>query len=221
MLHELGVDPGDDPLDIAKQFLSRVEGDDVAFAPPDDAARVDAPEDALASDNNATPFAQPASPPVAVPPAPATTDEPPQHRDLPRTGKDTPPVEEKPPVDVVDEPEPHTAPVARTTDVDDERSREQSEARAERWHAELEHVRAELERITAERETAEREAEDVHVELVAAQAELAHVQEQARSSVADIEQRATERDEAVARRAELEAAISPRARRDRGAAGER
>ena len=38
LLGELGVDPGEDPLNSAKEFLSRVEGDTAPYAPEVDAA---------------------------------------------------------------------------------------------------------------------------------------------------------------------------------------
>src|SRR5205807_839890 len=185
LLGELGVEPGDDPLNSAKKFLSRVEGDDLTPAMH---------------------RAKPSTHDVAPPPSPIENALPfPE-----RAGvvDDAPHFEEKPPVGVVDDSEPQAPAAADTTGADHDLTGERADARAERWHAELEQVRAELTAITEARNAAEREAAQAREQLDAARADLARAQEVAHHSAAEVDQRLAERDDALVRREQLEVAFA-------------
>src|SRR5262249_49495544 len=82
-----------------------------------------------------------------------------------------------------------------------EHSREQADARAERWHAELEQVREELTLIAAARDAAEGDASDVRAELDAVRDMLARTRAELEQSRAAAD---TNEAEASARVADLE-----------------
>ncbi len=199
LLSELGVEPGVDPLQAAKEFLDVVESPEPTPAGHDvSTATADAPEATAAHGDER----------VTAPVAEIPVAEVPVGR---RRQPDAIPVVHETPA-----PAPTASlPEAAAMQVD-EQGLELALARAERWHAELEQVRTELQVATDANQAAEQSGEQVRQELSQLRADLDTARAAARTAEAEIAQRTSERDDAGAKCSRSRGPARSAARRDRG-----
>ncbi|MDQ1436001.1 MAG: hypothetical protein QOF59_2817, partial [Actinomycetota bacterium] len=187
LLSELGIEPGVDPLQAAKEFLDVVESPDTAPTEP---------ELSEASAAEPTPAGANGDEWVTAPVAEV-------------------PVAERQVAEIPVAETPGAVPDAAAASVEssaglafDEQGLELALARAERWHGELEQVRIELQAATEANQVAEHDGDEARRELSRLRGDLELAREAARVFEAEIAQRTSERDDAGARCSDLETQLA-------------